>query len=226
MDGELVTIPSENQPGESEGTGVVFGCSSQAIIVVPEWWGMSDEVEDLGGMISEASGLMVLIMDFYHGHGENNNEEADRYEPEHVDWGAAIRLIQSGVDYLKTSRGCSSVGIVGFGSGGALAMLAALRSSVDAAASFYGIPSPEHGDITRIRTPLQVHFGKRDVTAGAAPMKFIPLREKLRACRVPIDFHDYDAAHSFADSKSPNYSTSASELALGRMYEFMQNNMK
>lgn len=47
--------------------------------------------------------------------------------------------------------------------GGALAMAsAAAVSEIDASAPFYGIPSSELADVTKIKVPLQCHFAEKD----------------------------------------------------------------
>ena len=47
--------------------------------------------------------------------------------------------------------------------GGALSFAgAALVSEIDAAAPFYGIPSPELCDVTSIKIPVQCHFAEKD----------------------------------------------------------------
>ena len=226
MDGELVTYPADN-PG-NEGAGVLFGSGDLGLVIVPEWWGMNDQVEDFGGMIAQDGGFMVLVIDFFHGKSENNNEEpvSDDASKVERDWSDAVRDLRAGVQYLKT-RGCQKVGVAGFGDGGALAFLAALRNcDVSAACSFYGIPGVEQGDLTRIRIPIQAHFAKRDVNESSTPMRFIPLREKARACGVPLDYHAYDAGHAFANPKSQNYNEDVAKESMGKMYEFMRQKLK
>lgn len=47
--------------------------------------------------------------------------------------------------------------------GGALSMAAAvLVPEIDASAPFYGIPSPDLCDVSKIKIPLQCHFGSED----------------------------------------------------------------
>ena len=64
--------------------------------------------------------------------------------------------------HLK-AQGCQKVGVVGFCMGGALTMAAAaLIPEVDAAAPFYGIPSAQLCDVTKIKIPMQCHFAEKD----------------------------------------------------------------
>ena len=55
------------------------------------------------------------------------------------------------------------VGVTGFCMGGALTLAAAaLAPEVDAAAPFYGIPGADLADVSKIKIPIQCHFGDAD----------------------------------------------------------------
>ena len=59
------------------------------------------------------------------------------------------------------------MGVTGFCMGGALTIASAvLVPEVDAAASFYGVPSAELADPALAKAPIQAHFGELDGFVG------------------------------------------------------------
>ena len=59
--------------------------------------------------------------------------------------------------------------MTGFCMGGALSLAAAVAApEIDAAAPFYGIPSAESFDVSKIKIPLQCHFAEKDEVSGCA----------------------------------------------------------
>jgi len=232
----VVSFQSDIPAGE--GNGVLFaGSEERGLILAPEYWGLNEQVEELGAKLAQDGGFMVLIVDHLNGKTENNNDEVTENKENGIkvddlktdlDWKDAVVNTLAGVRYLREARGCYRVGIVGFGDGGALGMLSALRTNdIDAVCSFYGFPGVERsGDLTRLRIPIQGHFAKRDTIENSSPMRFIPFREKSRACGVPLDYHVYDAGHAFADPKSINYNEDMTNEATTRMYDFMNKWLK
>ena len=125
------------------------------------------------------------------------------------------------------SAGCKKVGVTGFCMGGALSFAAAaLLPEVSAAAPFYGIPAPALADLTKIKIPLQCHFGKLDTIEGFSSLKdSSALKKKLEDAGVTFQFHMYDAGHGFTNHVGEGYNEEACKLALGRMMEFMTKHL-
>ena len=189
----------------------------------------------LGAKLAKEGEYMVLIVDHLHGKAGNNNEDGVENkenglrpdEKTDLDWKDAVVDTLAAVRYLRQARGCLRVGVIGYGDGGALGMMSALRTNdIDAVCTFYGFPGVERGDLTRLRIPIQGHFAKRDTEENSSPMRFIPFREKSKACGVPLDYHVYDAGHSFANPKHINYNESMTVEAMGHMTEFMNKHLK
>lgn len=62
--------------------------------------------------------------------------------------------------------------MTGFCMGGALSIASGvLIPEVDAVVSFYGIPSPQLADVSKIKVPVQAHFGELDNIAGFSDVK-------------------------------------------------------
>ncbi|CAL1530164.1 unnamed protein product, partial [Lymnaea stagnalis] len=134
---------------------------TKGIIVLQEWWGANDQIKDCGKDICGRIDMVTLVPDLYREKVAKNNEEAGHYMGE-LDWKGAVEDIRAAAKYLK-EQGCKKVGVTGFCMGGALSMAAAaLVPEIDAAAPFYGIPSDQLCDVTKIKIPLQCHFAEKD----------------------------------------------------------------
>ena len=108
--------------------------------------------------------------------------------------------------------------------GGALSLAsAALVPELSASAPFYGIPSPELCDVSKITIPVQAHFGKKDDLKGfSSPDDANALVEKLKN-NENFEMFMYPCGHAFTNPTGPlgNYNKEQCELALGRMQDFM-----
>ena len=125
------------------------------------------------------------------------------------------------------SKGCTKVGVTGFCMGGALSMAAAaLVPEISASAPFYGIPGEALCDVSKIKIPLQCHFGELDELVGfASPKDVEVLKTKLEAGGVNYELYMYKAGHAFTNTAGPNYNKESCELALQRMIDFMKKNL-
>ncbi|GFN86625.1 carboxymethylenebutenolidase [Plakobranchus ocellatus] len=198
----------------------------RGIIVLQEWWGLNDQIQDCGRDISVGAKAVTIVPDLYRGKMTTDHEEAGHFMND-LDWLGAVADIRACAIYLK-EQGCKKVGVTGFCMGGALAFAgAALVPEIDAAAPFYGIPGSQLCDVTTIKIPVQCHFAEKDDTKGfASPDEWKPLKTKLKAKLKDLQFHSYDAPHAFTSKISPNYNQACQELAFKRMFEFFAKNLE
>ncbi|BFZ11127.1 hypothetical protein BsWGS_14166 [Bradybaena similaris] len=221
-----VNCPSGNKLGDCP--AIVFGDPSKtpkAVIVLQEWWGVNQQVQDCAKDIAEQLKSVTLVPDLYRGKVATDHETAGHYMND-LDWKGAVEDIRACAKYLK-SQGVKKVGVTGFCMGGALAMAsAAAVSEIDASAPFYGIPSSELADVTKIKVPLQCHFAEKDDTAGfASPAEWKPLKTKLEGSVKQLEFYAYDAGHAFTNKSGPNFNEEHYKLAFSRMFEFFQKHL-
>lgn len=103
---------------------------------------------------------------------------------------------------------------------------AALVPEISAAAPFYGIPSAELCDVSKISIPVQAHFGSADVLKGfSAPEDAQALAEKLKANKNFELFMYEGCGHAFTNPKGPNYNPEACKLAMSRLEAFMNTHL-
>jgi len=167
----------------------------------------------------------VLVPDFYRGKVATDREEAGHLMND-LDWQGAAKDVSGAAQYLK-SLGCKKVGVTGFCMGGALSLASAvLCPEISAAASFYGIPGAQLVDVTKVKVPLQGHFGELDDLVGfSSPADYTALKEKLSSVGASFELFTYPTGHAFTNPSNPNYSKDVATLALGRLYEFMKKHL-
>jgi len=110
---------------------------------------------------------------------------------------------------------------VGYCLGGLLAYLAAARTDVDAAVSYYGVNIPAFlGEAAGISKPLLLHVAAED---GFVPK---PMQEQMVAGlggNVHVTLHRYDGVdHAFARSGGKNFNQAAAGLANARTATFFK----
>ncbi len=212
----------------AEGAG--GGAHGPGIVVIQEWWGLNDQIRGVADKLAEA-GYRALVPDLYRG-----KVAQDAHEAEHLMKGldfasAAAQDVRGAVQYLKAS-GSVKVGVTGFCMGGALTLLAAVNvPELDAVVVWYGLPPLEYIDATRIRAPLMGHWATEDTAFPIA--KVDELENKLRAAKLPFEFHRYQAKHAFANETADSkklaflkYDPAAAELAWRRTLGFLAKHLK
>lgn len=227
MGREKVTFDSENKAGKCEGVlQGDFATTKKGLIVLQEWWGLNEQIQDEAVLIGNQGSFITLVPDLYRGKVATDNEAAGHLM-NNLDWPGAVADIKGAAKFLL-SKGCTSVGVTGFCMGGALTLAAAtLVPEVSAAAPFYGIPGESLADVSTIKIPVQGHFGEKDELAGfSSPNDVKALEEKFKSGGVKYELFSYPAGHAFTNSTGPNYNAKACETAFKRMIEFMNNNLK
>lgn len=182
------------------------------VVVIQEWWGLVPHIDDIAGRFAR-EGYLALAPDLYHGKRTVDAEEA-QHLMEGLDWDRALRELTGAVAFLR-EQGCSRVGVVGFCMGGALSVLAAAHSGVDAAVSFYGFP-PDAASVGKACPPTQIFFGTEerffDVASAQAWAKAQAARGQATAVTIfPGAGHAF-----FNDTREEVYRPDASREAWAR----------
>lgn len=216
------------------------------VIVLQEWWGVTDLVKEQATYLSE-QGFRTLVPDIYKGKLGVTVEEAS-HNMETLDWGAAVDEICQAAAHLKDT-GSPAVGVTGFCMGGALSLLAAQHcDNIVATAPFYGTPNGNpvpFWDPSSIGKPTLMQFGENDGLEGFAdPATAEKVRDELAAGGADVQLYVYSGVgHGFMNS-SPwpfkDYEEKAAALPAGgfspsnpdvqaqawsRLVEFLNKNM-
>ena len=169
--------------------------NAPGIVVIQEWWGVNEQIRGVADRLA-AAGYRALVPDLYRGKSTVEAEEAHHLMTGLNFADAASQDIRGAMQFLKSRS--SKVGVTGFCMGGALTLLATcMAPEIDAAVVWYGFPPLEYIDPTKIKAPLQGHWGTQDEFFKIAAVD--QLEDKLRAAKVTYDFHRYLARHAFAN---------------------------
>lgn len=142
---------------------VVGPSDAPAVIVIQEWWGVTDQVKYHAAKIA-AEGYRCLIPDLYKGKVGVDVEEAQHHSG-NLDFPGAIGEIAQAAEWLKET-GSPKVGVTGFCMGGALTLGSLAASPVlVCGAPFYGC-NFQLFDPQTLKKPVEGHFGMLDTMEG------------------------------------------------------------
>lgn len=198
--------------------------NAPGVVVIQEWWGLIDETKAIADRLA-AAGFRAIVPDLFRGRKAAKGDEANHLM-EGLDFQDAFSQdVRGALVYLKKNG--AKAGVMGYCMGGALALLTAMYvPEDDASVVFYGAPPPEAGDPSKIRIPVQLHFGTED--EFFKPEQTQALQEKLTAGGVDHEFHWYEGArHGFCNPNQPgnsglgNYNAQAAATAWDRALAFL-----
>lgn len=212
------------------------------VILIQEWWGVTDGIKDKALKIAKEGNYRVLVPDLYKGSVGVDAEEASHLMGT-LDFQNAVQEIQQAADFLK-NEGSQAVGIAGFCMGGALTMggLAASPHIV-CGAPFYGLNFGLF-DVKTLKKPVQGHFGELDTSAGFSdPATGQKLELELKAAgNQDVEVFIYpNVGHAFMnDSPSPfasfderkekmgfpPYDATTADLAWSRLFSFFGKHLQ
>ncbi len=192
------------------------------IVLCQEIFGINAYIREVADYYAE-EGYVVLAPDLFWrlekdvdlGYSEQEWKKAfDFLQRFDVDKG--MEDITAAVRTLRTrAEVTGKVGALGFCLGGRLAFLAAARSGVDCAVSYYGVTIEKYlNEAARIKVPMVLHFASDD---QYAPPETV---EKIRTAfkgRNEIEIHVYPGVdHAFARTGGMHYDRPAAMMAHSR----------
>jgi carboxymethylenebutenolidase len=195
-----------------------------AVVVIQEWWGLVEHIEDLVDRFAR-EGFLAIAPDLYHGQKTTSPDTAAKLLME-LDVERAGKEIAGAADYLLSRPECTSsgFGVVGFCMGGALAQyVATTNAKCRAAVSFYGGFKKVDAKWENLEAPLLLFYGEND--RGVPASQGIELEKKLRAMGKEVDAVIYDHAdHAFFNDTRPEvFNAKAAEDTWGRTIALFRN---
>ncbi len=205
--------------------GHLVTAGAAAVIVVHETFGLNEQMKGVARRLAAHGGLTAFVVDLFG--GQTTGDTAAGYNlAQRVSWKAAFDLIRRARRSLSDLGDGAKVGVVGFSFGGGVALAAAAQiPEIAACVSFYGIPTPDKGDLGRIACKVQGHFAKLD--RQVAPDRVDALEQKLAQLGVSAELHRYDAQHSFMNEvRKDTYSYFNAEHGWARMLAFLRRELE
>ncbi|MGP1397897.1 MAG: dienelactone hydrolase family protein [Inquilinaceae bacterium] len=222
MAGDYITVSASDGGKFRAYLAVPAKGDGPGIVLIQEIFGVNAHIRDVADLYAE-EGYTVIAPDLFWrlepgvelGYGDADRGRAmDLYQKLDID--RAVDDITATVKALRQRPECvGKVGALGFCLGGKLAYLAAARSGVDCAVSYYGVGIEAALDeASAISCPLAFHFAEKD--------KFSPPEtiERIRAAfagRPDVAFYVYPGVdHAFNAPQRPSYDKPASLMAHSR----------
>lgn len=140
-----------------------------------------------------------------------------------IDFAETIKDLASTTSALRQRPECKGeVAAIGYCMGGILAYLAALRSGVDRAASFYPGGIAKHLDkANELAVPVQFHIGGNDTHI---PAEQVAQTREAFAHRNDVEIYIYEGAeHGFNCWARGSYQRHAAALSHGRVLQFLES---
>jgi carboxymethylenebutenolidase len=204
--------------GRTKGYFATAGQGRPGVVVIQEWWGLNDQICGVADRFAR-SGYNALAPDLYKGRVTAQADEANHLMTGLDFADATHQDLRGAAQNLKTQGG--DVAVMGYCMGGALTIAAAVHvSEFVAGVCFYGIPPREFADPAKIRVPLQGHFANKD--DWCTPAAVDDLEKTLKTAGIKHEIYRYDAAHAFANERSPAYDVACANLSWERMSESLK----
>lgn len=197
-----------------------------AVVVIHENRGLNPHIEDVTRRVALA-GYLALAPDALSPFGGTPlNEEEARTLFGKLDSTKNLNNFIRAFDYLSTREDSTNkFGAVGFCWGGAMVnQLAVHVPKLKAAVSFYG-RQPEVAEVSRIKSAVQLHYGRLDERINAGIPAF---EEALKKAGVPYELYVYEGAqHAFHNDTAPTrYNETAAKQAWERTLKFFNDWLK
>ncbi len=200
------------------------GAAKGAVLLVHEWWGLTDWVKHMADELAE-EGYLALAVDLYQGKVTKDPKEAQALmQAKEEKWGDAVE--EAGLEWLKAHGGGAKIATVGWCMGGGESLKASLNDPKDVSATvmFYGHPIDDVAKLKTLRGPLLGLWANED--KGIPPATVADFDKALTAAGVKHEFHAYDAGHGFANPSSGAYQSAAAKDAWATTRKFLASNLK
>jgi carboxymethylenebutenolidase len=209
--------------------------ASCAMIVIPEAFGLNDNIEAAARRVADA-GMVGLAIDIFHRSGGGVAPYTDFKQVMALFEGLTDKGLIEDLDATIAHLNAqgfddSRIAIVGFCFGGRVVFLAALRYRLGAAVTYYGGGIVSQGaftafpalfdEIDTIRTPWIGFFGDLDRSISVDDVE--RLRDALAASvEISTEIVRYaEADHGFDCDKRPSYNADVSANAWARALDFV-----
>jgi carboxymethylenebutenolidase len=194
-----------------------------AVILVPEWWGVNDQMKavavELAGL-----GYLALVVDLFNGQVADNPDQA-RAQVQKVMPDQATDTLVSWTDWARRAPLANHrLGIVGWCFGGGWALNASVAAPIDATVVYYGKCDLPPDQLARLKGPVLGHFGTLDPNINKAMVD--RFEAAMKQVGKPYQVYWYNANHAFANPTGANYDKPDALLAWQRTMAFLAENLK
>jgi carboxymethylenebutenolidase len=196
--------------------------AESAVILIHEWWGITDHIRDIAGRYAK-EGYLCVAPDLFRGKVAKDADEASKLMHD-LAIEDGIDTISSAIAEIEHSFAVDQIGITGYCMGGTFALRAACEmEELAAAAVFYG-DIPEEDILANLTVPTLFIAGSRD--KWITPEKVAALKEAAQKHDLPLEVVSYDADHAFFNDTRPEvYDAKAAIDAWRRVLELFRKHL-
>jgi len=190
--------------------------SGAGLLVIHDTYGADQSMRQVCDDFA-AKGYVVLCPDLF---WRQKHIQLVGQIPKGFDIEAGVCDLLSSLAFLRKSEKCvGRVGAVGYGLGGLLAYLMAVRSDIDSTAVYYGRDLEQHLDEAHdVRMPLLLHFAALDETIPSPTRdRIVRLMEKNPVITAQVH---QGVGRFFARPGHMNYSPDVARLVNGNTIRF------
>jgi carboxymethylenebutenolidase len=193
-----------------------------ALVVVHEWWGLTDWVKDETQKLAE-QGYIALAPDLYRGQVTSDPEVAHELM-RGLPADRALSDLQAAFAYLALRKDVDRghIGSIGWCMGGGFSLqLAIHQPHLAACVVNYGALPTDPNDLQQIYAPILGNFGAED--RGITPADVQDFEKTMRGMNRRVDLKEYDGAgHGFENStNTAAYRPDAAADAWARTIAFL-----
>jgi len=195
-----------------------------AVIIVHEWWGLNQHIEDVAGRFAD-EGFIAVAVDLYNSKTTKDAQEASKLMGALKQEDGLARL-QVVLKRLRAMPEVTSVGVTGFCMGGTYALLLACNAKVEAAAPFYGDVPVDTTVIGKLSCPILFIGAEKDQWITVEKMNRLETALKQYGKEGEVRIYK-GADHAFFNDTRPEvYSRADSEDAWKRVIEFFNRHLR
>jgi carboxymethylenebutenolidase len=224
---ETIDYPSPQGSGTMRGylARPASGGKLPGVLVVHENRGLNPHIKDIARRLAVDRVLAFAPDALAPLGGYPGSEDQARALFQKLDQTKTREDFVAAANWLKTRPDCTGkVGVVGFCYGGGISNLLATRvPDLAAAVPFYG-GQPRPDDVSRIKSPLLLHYAEKDDRINAGWPEY---EAALKANDVRYTMHMYPGTqHGFNNDTTPRYDPEAAKLAWERTVAFFNTHLR
>ena len=197
-----------------------------AIILIHEWWGLTDEVRALADRYA-GEGYIVLAVDLFAGRTATTAPDARALMLEAIENPEfSSQNLRQACEWVLSTTGATQVATVGYGFGGGWSLNAAIElpDDVDAAVVFYGQVTDDESALTTLNAPILAMFGGDD---GSIPREDIDgFQAALDSLGKSYEVEVYPTGKGgFASPGSRNFNSRLESITWERLTAFLRHHL-
>jgi len=191
------------------------------VLVLHSFWGLTPSVKSLCDDLAD-HGFTVLAPDINFGELPASEQEAldhlGRADPNRL-----ASLVLSSARLLHEKSTAETIGIVGFGMGGSLALWASVRLAdlVGAAVSFYG---SQQIDFAGASAAYLIHLSEDDEYVSDDEAAFMEATMRLESLDVDV-IRNLGTQHGFAEPDGDTFDPDAFDAAWAKTLQFLEDRL-